>query len=165
MSALFKIKNFIAKAMEWICVVIAAALTIVTTGAVFLRYAMDRTFIQQEEAITFMFVAIVFLGAPVVMNAREHVSVTIFQNFLPPVAQKVLTIFQYIAIIAVNVLLIYASRVWIATNMNFLTPGLRIPYWTIYSLLPISCVLSAIIAFIDLLGMLIPGADKKEETV
>ena len=163
MSVLFKIKNYIAKTMEWICVVIAGALTLVTLCAVFLRYALDKTFIQQEEAITFMFVAIVFLGAPVVMNAREHVSVTIFQNFLPPFAQKILTIFQYIVIIAVNIVLIHASRVWIATNMNFPTPGLRIPYWTIYSLLPISCVLSGIVAFIDLLGMLIPGADKKEE--
>lgn len=162
MTTLNNIKSFIAKTMEWICVVLAALLTISTIIAVFCRYALGRTFIQQEELSTFLFVAIVFLGTPKVMNAREHVSVSIVQMNMPPAVQKFMTVIQYIVIIAVQVLLVRASVVWISTNMDFLTPGLRIPYWTIYSVLPIGCILSAIVAAIDLIGMLLPSGKKEE---
>ena len=50
--ALDKIKDILARAMETICVVLIMALTILSIGAVFLRYAFDITFIQNEELIT-----------------------------------------------------------------------------------------------------------------
>lgn len=165
MRALNKIKLFIAKTTEWICMTLVAVLTLSTIISVFLRYVLGRTFIQQEELSTFLFVAAVFLGTATVMHEREHVSVTILQSAMPPTVQKIMMIFQYIVIILVQILLVYASKVWISTNMDFLTPGLRIPYWTIYSLLPISCILSAIVAVIDLIGMLLPHNDKKEKMV
>ena len=148
---------------------LVALLTILSIGAVFLRYCFGIVFIQTEELITFLFIATVFLGSVTVMYQKEHVSVTLLQMKAPPALQKLMRIFQYIIIIAVNALIFYASILWIATNMNFLTPGLRIPYWIIYVVVPISCILSGIIAFIDLVEELLfskhAAAEKEGGTV
>lgn len=69
--ALDKIKDILARAMETICVVLIMALTILSIGAVFLRYAFDITFIQNEELITFLFTGTVFLGIVPVLQKKS----------------------------------------------------------------------------------------------
>lgn len=168
MKVLDALKEKIATLMEWICMGLVALLTILSICAVFMRYCFGIVFIQTEELITFLFIATVFLGSVTVMYKKEHVSVTLLQMKAPPALEKLMRIFQYIVIIAVNALIFYASILWIATNMNFLTPGLRIPYWIIYVVVPISCMLSGIIAFIDLVEELLfskRAAEKEGGTV
>lgn len=155
MKVLDALKEKIATVMEWICMALVALLTILSVCAVFLRYCFGIVFIQTEELITFLFIATVFLGSVTVMYKKEHVSVSLLQMKAPHVLQRLMRVFQYIVIIAVNALIFYASILWIGTNMNFLTPGLRIPYWIIYVVVPISCVLSGIIALIDLVEELL----------
>jgi len=150
--------------MEWIGVVLVALLTVLSIIAVILRYFFEIVFIQTEELITFLFIATVFLGSVVVMYHKEHVSVTLFQMYMPRPIQKLMRVFQYIVMIAVNILLLYASAKWIMTNMNFLTPGLRIPYWCIYAVVPISCTLTSVVAIIDLIEMTVfPGSAHLDE--
>lgn len=155
MKILEGIQKFIYKAMEWVGIVLVALLTILSICSVILRYCFNTVFIQTEELITFLFIATVFLGSAVVMYKKEHVSVTLLQMYMPRFVQKIMSIFQYVLMIAVNILLVYASSKWIVTNMNFLTPGLRIPYWVIYIVVPVGCVLSSVIAAIDLLKMIV----------
>lgn len=153
MALLENVKKYIAKAMEWICVVLVFVLTVLTVFAVIMRYVFHRTYIQQEELITFLFVFTVFFATVPVMNAKEHVSIALIENRVPPVPRKIMKIFQYVVIIVVQCLLLYASKKWIETNMNFPTPGLRIPYWTVYISLPLSCALNCVVALIDLIGI------------
>ena len=65
--------------------------------------------------------------------------------------------------IAIQIVLLYASNKWISTNKSFPTPGLRIPYWTVYIMLPISCFFNMIIQIIDLINIIInPWKNMKE---
>ena len=163
MTTLNKIKDVIAKVFEWICVVLITLLTILSVVSVVLRYVFGITFIQQEELITFLFVIATFLGTIVVMNQKSHVSVALLQMNMPIPVQKAMEIFKYIVMIAIQVVLLYASQKWIATNQSFLTPGLRILYWTVYIMLPISCFFSMIIQIIDLINTIIlPWKNIKE---
>ena len=126
--------------------------------SVILRYAQNIVFIQAEELITFLFVASVFLGTVTVIQKNEHVNVTQIQNNIYGPARKALIIFQYIAIIAVQVIFVYASYYWISTNLTFKTPGLRIPFWTVYWVVPFSAALSGIVALIDLIETILTPA-------
>ena len=163
MAALNKIKDVIAKVFEWICVILITLLTLLSVISVVLRYVFGITYIQQEELITFLFVVATFLGTVVVMNQKTHVSVALLQMNMPVSVQKAMEIFKYIVMIAIQVVLIYASQKWIVTNKNFLTPGLRIPYWIVYIMLPISCFFSMIIQIIDLINIIIkPWKNMKE---
>lgn len=163
MTVLNKIKDAIAKVFEWICIILISLLTILSVAAVVLRYIFQITFIQQEELITFLFVVATFLGTVVVMKEKSHVSVALVQMNMPVPVQKAMEIGKYLVMIAVQVVLIYASRKWIATNKSFLTPGLRIPYWTVYIMLPLSCFFSMIIQIIDLINIIIhPWKNMKE---
>lgn len=145
------VKNALSRSVEWVCVVLILALTILSIISVIMRYALNIVFIQTEELITFLFVASVFLGTVTVMQKKEHVNVTQIQNNVSGWARKALVIFQYIVVIAVQIIFVYASYHWISTNISFKTPGLRIPFWTIYWVVPFSAVLSAVIAVIDLI--------------
>ena len=156
--ALDKIKDILARAMETICVVLIMALTILSIGAVFLRYAFDITFIQNEELITFLFTGTVFLGIVPVLQKKEHVNVTQIQNCVSGMARKCLIVFQYVVIITVQILFLYASYYWISTNLSFKTPGLRIPYWVVYWVVPFGSLLSAVIGIIDLIETILTPA-------
>ena len=160
-ALLDKIKDVLTKAMEAICIFLISALTILSIVAVFLRYAFDVTFIQNEELITFLFVASVFLGIVPVLQKKEHVNVTQIQNNLSGMARKCLIIFQYVVIIAVQLIFIYASYYWISTNLSFKTPGLRIPYWVVYWVVPFSALLSGVIGVIDLVEVILTPASAK----
>ena len=151
MKTLEKIKQVISDTMLLICAVLVAACTLLAAAAVILRYFFNIVFIQTEELITFLFIAIVFPGIVPVIQRKEHVAVALIQNMMSGYARKALIIFQYAVIIVVQVVFLYASYYWIRTNSNFLTPGLRIPYQTIYMLVPVSSFLSGVIAVIDLI--------------
>lgn len=155
MKYIESIKKALAKGTEWVCVFMVALLTILSIVSVVLRYIFNIVFIQTEELITFLFVATCFLGAVSVMYKKEHVGVALIQAKMPKKVQKVMVVLQYIIIIAVNFLLIYCSYKWIRTNIGYTTPGLRIPYWTVYIVLPISCLLSAIVAILQLIEVIV----------
>lgn len=166
MKYIESIKKALAKGTEWVCVALVALLTILSILSVVLRYVFNIVFIQTEELITFLFVATCFLGGVSVMYKKEHVSVALIQSKMPPKVQKVMVIFQYIIIVAVNCLLIYCSFRWIRTNIGYTTPGLRVPYWTVYIIVPISCFLSAIVAALQLVEVIVipdMGIIKKED--
>lgn len=154
MSNIVKIKNVLSNTTEWICIFLVAILTILSVVSVFLRYILNVVFVQTEELITFLFVVTCFLGSVSVMNKGEHVSVSLIQSKVSPKFQKIIMCFQFFLIIAINGILIYASIKWIHTNIGYTTPGMKIPYWTVYVFLPISCGLSGIVAFLKLIIML-----------
>lgn len=146
-----KLKFFLASTMEWVSVFLIVLLTALSIITVILRYCFDTVFIQAEELITFLFVGVVFLGLAPVIYKKEHVSVSLIQNAFHGWTRKLLIMVQSIVVIGIQVLLIYASYYWISTNLDFRTPGLKIPFWTVYWVVPFSSLLTGIIAAIDLI--------------
>lgn len=153
-----RIKHFLAASMEWVCVCLIALLTVMSIVSVVLRYCFDIVFIQAEELITFLFVGAVFLGLIPVIYKKEHINVALIQNLFHGHGRKTLMIVQHIIIIAIQALFIYASYYWIATNLTFQTPGLRVPFWTVYWVVPFSSLLTGIIAAIDLIEIILTPA-------
>ena len=82
MKTLEKIKQVISDTMLLICAVLVAACTLLAAAAVILRYFFNIVFIQTEELITFLFIAIVFLGIVPVIQRKEHVAVALIQNMM-----------------------------------------------------------------------------------
>ena len=153
-----RIKHFLAASMEWGCVILIALLTILSIISVVLRYCFDIVFIQAEELITFLFVGSVFLGLIPVIYKKEHINVALIQNALHGHARKALIAIQHVVIIVIQALFIYASYYWISTNLTFLTPGLKIPFWTVYWVVPFCSLLSGSIAAIDLIEIILTPA-------
>lgn len=168
LKTLDKVKKGIAQVMEWLCVIFVSGCTLLSVISVILRYCVGVVFIQTEELITFLFIAVVFLGIVPVMCRKEHISVALIQNALPRPVRKTLIVVQYLIIVLVQVLFLYASYYWISTNLGFLTPGLHIPYFVIYLVVPVSAFLTGIIAVIDLVEIIVTPSsaalfDKEEK--
>ena len=71
--------------------VLAAVMMLVTVTDVVGRGAFNRPLIGAFEAIELLMAAIVFLALPLVTWRREHVTVTLFYERLPPRAQSIST--------------------------------------------------------------------------
>ncbi len=166
MKHLAKLNKHIATGMEWVSIVMISGVVILSITAVILRYVFNIVFIQQEEAITFLFIASVFFGLPPIMYRKTHVSVDLLQDALSPKKKRILKIIQYVIVSVVHIVLVYSSFSMNKTNKNFLTPGLRIPFWTIYSVFPIGIALSFIISVSQLIEYITApfttDLDKKE---
>lgn len=136
--------NVIDKVLEIWCVSITIIMTLLVIISVFLRYLFNITFIWSEELIIFIFIATTYFGIILCVLEKEHIDIDFFKGLLPKNAKVVLeTIISMIVLFTV-IKIANASLTWIDAVDKTLTPGLKIPYKYLYTMMPISFLLVAV---------------------
>ena len=99
-----------------------------------------------QEIIQYGFLIAILLGVSYASRTNNHIRADIITSKVGPKARLVLEIISDLFTIVFSVGLIIASIPMIQTMMKYPQnlPILQIPYWLIYIMLPISCVLSVI---------------------
>lgn len=134
----------------------------VTFFGVIMRYFFNNPFVWQEEIQLWCFVWVTFFGASAVCRNGGHVSIDILIDLLPPNAKKYATVFEY-AIVSVILFLTarYGSQLIVQLLQSYRTTNvLGIPYYIIYSALPIACVLIMINYTLMLIVSMCPSIQK-----
>lgn len=121
-----------------------SAVVLLVIATVFLRYLFNVTFTWTEELIIFLFVATTYFGSILGVKEDEHVKISVLKEKLPPKIKIIFEILISCIIISVVVASAILSRDWIVRAGRPLSPGMKIPYFSIYMIVPIAFALIAI---------------------
>jgi TRAP-type C4-dicarboxylate transport system permease small subunit len=109
--------------------------------SVMLRYIFSIVFNWTEELIVFLFIASTYFGCVLGIKEDEHIRISLLKDKLPPKVRIVFNVFIDLVTITVVTSAAYLSINWIEKVGRPLTPGLNIPFASIYMMVPISFAL------------------------
>ncbi len=124
--------QFVGKAIEAICVIILAAMSILVFLNVVLRYGFNSSINITEEVSRYLFVWLTFLAAVLAFNENQHVSVTVFVEKFSPTAKKLLGIITDVIMLFCCYLIVDGSWIQFNLNLNNLAPISGLPQGITY---------------------------------
>ncbi|MDG2961348.1 TRAP transporter small permease [Bisgaard Taxon 10/6] len=124
--------QFVGKAIEAICVIILAAMSILVFLNVVLRYGFNSSINITEEVSRYLFVWLTFLAAVLAFNENQHVSVTVFVEKFSPAAKKLLFIITDVIMLFCCYLIVDGSWIQFNLNLNNLAPISGLPQGITY---------------------------------
>ncbi len=124
-----------------------AVLIFITVGGVFMRYFANRPLPWLEEVQLWCFVWAVFAGIVYVARINSHIAIDAIVTLFPHAFRRFMAIVSNLATIGVLAFLGYYSSFHVLQmyNRKRFTNILEIPYWLIYLVVPLSCLLIIII--------------------
>jgi TRAP-type C4-dicarboxylate transport system permease small subunit len=146
----------------------AALLAIVALNAVniVLRYFFRSPFSWAEEAMLYLMILGVYVGAVSVAWQQAHIRIDVVLDFAPPERRKVLEVISTAVMVAVLIPVVFASFRVVNLLFDFdqRSDALHLPMWIAQSVVPISLLLIVLMSllrvFVQLLGT-DGGSDKK----
>lgn len=139
--------------MRWLepllCIILLAMVFIVFSNVVG-RYIFSYGLTWAEELSRFLFVWLTFLGAVLALTRKAHIGMDAIVSILPRQYAKIMKGIAIALTIVFFVVLAWQSISLIERSMSFKTPALGIPRGYIYTIVPISSVLMAIVSIHDL---------------
>lgn len=137
-----KIRSVLGNIDTIIACVVLAVLVVLTFAGVIFRYVMSQPFTWLEEVQTSCMVWIVFAAAGPAFRAGNQVAIEMVYDMFPNVGKKVLNIFISVVVVIVLAYLFYQSigfiNIFLQSGRS--TPMLKIPYWLIYGIAPLSYI-------------------------
>ncbi|MDG2954762.1 TRAP transporter small permease [Bisgaard Taxon 10/6] len=124
--------QFVGKAIEAVCVIILAAMSILVFLNVVLRYGFNSSINVTEEVSRYLFVWLTFLAAVLAFNENQHVSVTVFVEKFSPAAKKLLFIITDVIMLFCCYLIVDGSWIQFNLNLNNLAPISGLPQGITY---------------------------------
>jgi len=147
----------------------AALLAIVILNAVniVLRYFFRSPLSWAEEAMLFLMIFGVYVGAVSVAWQQAHIRIDAILDFAPPTRRKVLEIVSTLVLAAVLVPVVFAS--FRVANLLFefdqRSDALHLPMWIPQSVIPISLLLIVLMSlariFVQLIGTASDAKDNR----
>ncbi len=138
----FNLKTFLNNFEVYTATICFFILTILLTLQVISRYALQHSFTWMEELGTIMFVWMIYFGVSGAVTYRKHLRIDFVLDMVPFKVKRFLLIFSniifgafnvYICIVMVNVIQLLGSSV---------TTMLRMPKAVVYSIIPVSLILT-----------------------
>jgi TRAP-type C4-dicarboxylate transport system permease small subunit len=128
----------------------AALLAIVVLNAVniVLRYFFNAPLSWAEEAMLYLMIFGVYVGAVSVAWQQAHIRIDAVLDFAPPARRKVLEIVSTLVLAAVLLPVAYASFGVVSLLFDFdqVSDALHVPMWIPQSVVPISLLLIVVMA-------------------
>lgn len=145
------VKKGLNKTLEIICISIMVLMVLLALWQVISRYFLNSPSTISEELLIYCFVWVSLLGAAYVFGKREHMAMTFFVEKVKKPKAKIIKVFTEIAILLFSIsVLVYGGMEITKLAMGQISPALGIPMGYIYSVLPISGVITIIYTFINL---------------
>jgi TRAP-type C4-dicarboxylate transport system permease small subunit len=142
----------------------AALLAIVALNAVniILRYFFRSPLSWAEEAMLYLMILGVYVGAISVAWQQAHIRIDAILDFAPPTRRKVLEVISTGVLAAVLIPVVFASFRVVGLLFEFdqRSDALNLPIWIAQSVVPISLLLIIVMSFLRLFVQLV-GADSK----
>ena len=125
-----------------IAAAVLAVLIVLTFLGVIWRYFLGHPFTWLEEVQMACMVWIVFAAGGAAFRTGNHVAIEMVVDLMPKKAQKVMEILIGIVVFVVLAYLFYQSIgfIQIFVKSGRATSMLKIPYWLIYGIAPVSFV-------------------------
>lgn len=139
MELLSRLNDRINSAITLVVIVFVLVMTLIVGYQVFRRYVMNASLIWSAEAARYLLVWITFLGSSVALRKGGHINITAVVDLFStrPRAFRIISLAAY-AVVAITLLVIIGFGIRFGlTNMDQLSPALRIPIGIVYFCIPI----------------------------
>lgn len=149
-----KLINFYNKLEEYILVVGIVLMVIILFMQVVLRFFTGNPWVWGEELSRIIFVWVSWLGISIGQKHGEHIKVTMVTDRLKGNKQKIVLIIADIVSLVILAFFLYYGIIIVDTifKMGTSTPALKIPRWTIYLSVPVSCLAMCIRLISDIVN-------------
>lgn len=129
--------------------IVLAILIVLTFAGVPFRYILGAPFTWLEEVQLACMVWIVFAAAGAAFRSGNQVAIEMIVDLMPKKVQKAVEVLISIVVLAVLGFLFYQSLGFIQVFLKSgrATPMLKIPYYLVYGIAPVSYVLMVISHF------------------
>lgn len=129
--------KLLANGVEWVCLVLMAALSVDLMLGVFSRYVLASTFTWYDEIARACFIWVVFLGAAVGVKRGAHFRLHLVVDRFPPRVQRAAGVFGRLVVIAFSIVLIQQGWAFVELGRAQQTPVLGMSKAWIYSAMPV----------------------------
>lgn len=135
----------ISKILEVICVILFAAIVLLGTYQIVVRYVFNSPSTVSEELLTYLFTWLALLSGALVFENREHMRMSFIADKVKGKKKIVLEIFcEVVVLLFMAFVMVYGGiNITILTNAQ-VTASLGIPMSIIYAIIPVSGVLAII---------------------
>ena len=154
---MLRLKQYVDRVLSWTLVVLMSVLVIDVLWQVFSRYVLGDPSSVTEELARFLLIWVGLLGAAYAAGQRMHLAVDILPNKLDPPKKARLDILLLVGIIifTLAVMVFGGSRlVQITLFLGQTAAALQMPLGYIYIALPVSGLLIAFYALIEIIEIL-----------
>lgn len=156
-----KISKVITNILRVICGLVLAGLVIIITVQVVSRW-MGIAMPWTDELARFLLIWMTFLGCSLALASGTHLSVDFIVKMFPENGQKVLNIITRILIIVFfGIIMVYGTKLSVAA-IHTESTAIHWSMGVVYSILPLSGLLSVFYAVMDIIHI-VKGGGKEEE--
>ncbi|MZQ97548.1 MAG: TRAP transporter small permease subunit [Acidaminobacter sp.] len=108
---------------------------------VIMRYVFNASLSWSEELTRYIFIWQIWLGASIGLRDKKHIRVEVIQSVLKPNMALLMDILANLIWMAACTYFVYNGfqLVFDLIQKNSVSTALRIPLWTVYAALPVSC--------------------------
>lgn len=146
MNILEKFNYYFTKGIRVLLCVLMVFLVIVVFSNAVSRYFLDISIPWADEASRFMFIWVSFLGAILAFKSKEHMRFNLVVNLIPKRLSSLVKAIANLITLGILVILINGGITLVTQNMDWYTPALEIPYGVVYFIVPVSCIVLAVLA-------------------
>jgi TRAP-type C4-dicarboxylate transport system permease small subunit len=120
-----------------VSVLFAGGLLVCVALQVFFRYVLLAALPWSEELTRYLFVWSSMLAAAVLVGQRDHFSIPIVAELLPPRARWLLDLFGSVLCIAFAVIMVVKGTTWSWRMWFARSPVLELPQGGVYAVMPL----------------------------
>ena len=157
------LRRMLSRLLHWILMVMLIVLAVVTFAQIIARYLLEYPLFWSEELALTLMVWITFVGAALILERNEHVSIDILVDRLPRRVEPIVRGVGLVCMFVFNVALTYGAYLVVESSKDSITPGLRISVGWQYGGVLVGGALLVLVSLEHLYG-LFSGKQNKEES-
>lgn len=155
---LTRVTNAYFKVLEFTLFLCMTGMVITVFGNVVLRYGFNSGILVSEELSRFLFVWMTFIGAIVVLREHGHLGMDTVLRRLPLWGARLAKGASDALVIVCCAYLVAGTWQQRAVNLDNLSPVLKVPMETVYSVTYIAGLSMILMTAISLVSTFLPGA-------
>ncbi|NLI20566.1 MAG: TRAP transporter small permease [Clostridiales bacterium] len=121
---------------------------------VIMRYFFSLNWKELSEFNITLFAFTTFWGMGINVLRNEHVVIDILYDRVKPAVKRWLAVFNYLVVLAVDLLFTYYGAIYVQRAGMQLSMGMEIPMRFMYGIMPLSGVLCAVCILLKIIGFI-----------
>ena len=151
------------KALDTLTVVLFCLMFGTIIVQIVLRYVFNAPLVWTDEAASYLFVWVAFLGWAMATRKRVHIGISVIVDKLPPGWRRALHAFWCLGTLAFALILLVVGAVITRNNVDVRMVSIDFAFWPVYLTVPIAAVFLIAYALRDLVQILRKGDIKVTE--
>ena len=151
------------KALDTLTVVLFSVMFATIIVQIVLRYVFNAPLVWTDEAASYLFVWVAFLGWAMATRKRVHIGINVIADRLPPPWRRVLHAFWCLGTLAFALILLVVGAVITRNNVDVRMVSIDFAFWPVYLAVPIAATYLIAYSLRDLVQILRKGDIKVTE--